>query len=101
MIAVLFEADILPGGQARYLALAAALKPRLVQLDGFIDIERFQSLSHDGKVLSLSWWRDEAAVLAWKQDVQHQIAQREGKERLFAGYRIRIVSLQREYGHRA
>lgn len=101
MIAVLFEADILPGGQARYLALAAELKPRLTQLDGFIDIERFQSLSHEGKVLSLSWWRDDAAVLAWKQDMQHQIAQREGKEHLFSSYRIRIVSLQREYAHRA
>ena len=100
MIAVLFEAELLPGAQARYLALAAALKPRLAQLDGFIEIERFQSLSAEGKVLSLSWWRDEEAVLAWKQDLQHQMAQREGRRELFACYRIRIVSLQREYAHR-
>ena len=100
MIAVLFEAELLPGKQARYLALAAELKPRLAQLDGFIEIERFQSLSAEGKLLSLSWWRDEAAVLAWKQDLQHQIAQREGKAGLFASYRIRIVSLLREYAHR-
>lgn len=100
MIAVLFEAELLPGAQARYLALAAELKPRLGALEGFIDIERFQSLSAEGKVLSLSWWRDEEAVLAWKQDLQHQMAQREGRRELFASYRIRIVSLQREYAHR-
>lgn len=99
MIAVLFEAEIKPGAQDRYLMLAAELKPRLAQLSGFIDIERFQSLSAEGKVLSLSWWRDEAAVLAWKQDLQHRAAQEEGKASLFASYRIRIVALQREYAH--
>ena len=67
MIAVLFEADVTPAKQARYLALAAELKPLLATLDGFISIERFQSLTTPGKILSLSWWRDEEAVRAWKK----------------------------------
>ena len=62
MIAVLFEAKAAPAHQARYLQLAAELKPLLADIDGFIDIERFQSLTTDGKILSLSWWRDEEAV---------------------------------------
>lgn len=65
--------------QARYLQLAAELKPLLADIDGFIDIERFQSLTTDGKILSLSWWRDEEAVRRWKQNVFHQAAQREGQ----------------------
>lgn len=67
MIAVLFEAKAEPAYQARYLQLAAELKPLLADIDGFIDIERFQSLTTEGKILSLSWWRDEEAVRRWKQ----------------------------------
>lgn len=98
MIAVLFEAEAHPEHQARYLQLAADLKPLLLQMDGFISIERFQSLSDEKKILSLSWWRDEASVQAWKRNLCHQAAQREGRETLFAGYTLRIAALVREYG---
>lgn len=97
MIAVIFEAQAEPAHQARYLQLAAELKPLLADIDGFIDIERFQSLSTEGKILSLSWWRDEDAVRAWKQNVFHQAAQAEGRESIFADYRIRVVQTIREY----
>lgn len=97
MIAVLFEANVSASGEARYLQLAAELKPLLAEIDGFIDIERFQSLTTPGKLLSLSWWRDEQAVLAWKKNVFHQAAQAEGRSSIFAFYRIRVVSLMREY----
>lgn len=97
MIAVLFEAVILPGQQPRYLALAADLKPLLAEADGFIAIERFQSLATPDKLLSLSWWRDEDAVLRWKQNEQHQAAQNEGRASIFAAYRISIVGLLRDY----
>ncbi|NQD62148.1 antibiotic biosynthesis monooxygenase [Enterobacter sp. CM29] len=97
MIAVLFEAKAEPHHQARYLQLAAELKPLLADIDGFIDIERFQSLSIDGKILSLSWWRDEEAVRRWKQNVLHQAAQAEGRESIFSFYRIRVAQLVREY----
>ena len=83
MIAVLFEAKAEPAHQARYLQLAAELKPLLADIDGFIDIERFQSLTTDGKILSLSWWRDEEAVRRWKQNVFHQAAQAEGRASIF------------------
>lgn len=97
MIAVLFEAKAEPAHQARYLQLAAELKPLLADIDGFIDIERFQSLTTDGKILSLSWWRDEEAVRCWKQNLFHQAAQAEGRESIFSYYRIRVVQLVREY----
>ena len=97
MIAVLFEAQAAPAHQERYLQLAAELKPLLADIDGFIDIERFQSLTTDGKILSLSWWRDEDAVRRWKQNVFHQAAQREGREAIFTYYRIRVAQVVREY----
>ena len=98
MIAVLFEADVTPAKQARYLALAAELRPLLDTLDGFISIERFQSLNTPGKILSLSWWRDEEAVRAWKNNLCHQAAQEEGKATIFASYQIRIVQVIRGWG---
>lgn len=97
MIAVLFEAQAAPAHQARYLQLAAELKPLLADIDGFIDIERFQSLTTDGKILSLSWWRDEESVRRWKQNVFHQAAHREGREAIFTYYRIRVAQVVREY----
>ena len=97
MIAVLFEAKAQPAHQARYLQLAAGLKPLLADIDGFIDIERFQSLTNDGKILSLSWWRDEEAILKWKQNVFHQAAQAEGRASIFASYRICVAQVVREY----
>ena len=97
MIAVIFEANAIPDQQNRYFELAAELKPLLSQVDGFIDIERFQSLSTDGKVLSLSWWESEEAVLLWKRNTKHQAAQREGKKTIFSYYRIRVMNLIREY----
>jgi len=101
MIAVLFEAEAQPAHQARYLQLAAELKPLLADIDGFIDIERFQSLTHDGKILSLSWWRDEEAIRSWKQNVFHQAAQAEGRASIFASYRIRVAQVVREYASEA
>ncbi|HHG8773627.1 TPA: antibiotic biosynthesis monooxygenase [Raoultella planticola] len=98
MIAVLFEAEVTPARQARYLNLAAELKPLLVTIDGFISIERFQSLTTPGKILSLSWWRDEEAVLAWKRNLCHQAAQEEGRATIFSAYQIHIAQVIRAYG---
>lgn len=97
MIAVLFEADAVAAKQERYLELAAELKPLLADIDGFISIERFQSLATPGKILSLSWWRDEAAIQTWKAHHLHRAAQTEGRNEIFAFYRIRIARLEREY----
>lgn len=97
MIAVLFEANAVAEKQARYLELAAQLRSELDNVKGFIAIERFQSLSTEGKILSLSWWENEEAVLAWKRNTLHQAAQREGQQTIFAHYRIRVVQVLREY----
>lgn len=97
MIAVLFEADAVPAKQERYLELAAELKPLLANIDGFIAIDRFQSLTIPGKILSLSWWRDEEAIQTWKNNYFHVEAQKEGREAIFSFYRIRIARLEREY----
>ena len=98
MIAVIFEAT--PGAAERgeYLALAARLRPLLDGIDGFISIERFESLSEPGKLLSLSFWRDEEAVARWRTLEQHRAAQARGRARIFEDYRLRIASVIRDYG---
>lgn len=97
MIAVLFEADAVPEHQARYFQLAAELKPLLAEIDGFISIERFQSMTTAGKILSLSWWETEESVLAWKKNLPHQAAQSKGRNSIFSFYRIRVVQVLRDY----
>ena len=97
MIAVIFEADAQPEARERYLELAAELKPLLSDTPGFIALERFQSLSKPGKILSLSWWQDEESVARWKQNLMHLAAQKEGKQSIFSFYRIRVANVFREY----
>ncbi|WP_374586072.1 antibiotic biosynthesis monooxygenase [Pseudoduganella sp.] len=98
MIAVIFEVTPAEGCKEAYLDIAASLRPLLQQVDGFLSIERFQSLSNPGKLLSLSFFRDEQAVLQWRQLEAHRAAQQAGRERLFADYRLRIASVVRDYG---
>ena len=100
MIAVIFEVVPAPGRKQEYLDLAASLRPQLEKIDGFISIERFASLSNEGKILSLSVFRDEAAVEAWRNVEAHRIAQAKGRARIFSDYRIRVASVIRDYGMR-
>lgn len=98
MIAVIFEVFPAEGRQDQYLEIAADLRPLLDDIDGFISIERFQSLSDPGKVLSLSFWRDEQAVEEWRRMAQHREAQALGREEVFRDYRLRIAGVVRDYG---
>ena len=98
MIAVIFEVQAKPGQQQAYLDTAAALRPLLAQIDGFISIERFESLVTPGKILSLSFWRDEEAVARWRQLEQHRAAQSAGRHSIFADYRLRVAHVLRDYG---
>lgn len=98
MIAVIFEVTPRAEGRQAYLETAASLRPLLEQVDGFISIERFQSMSQPDKLLSLSFFRDEAAVAQWRQLEAHRAAQARGREALFADYRLRIASVVRDYG---
>jgi heme-degrading monooxygenase HmoA len=98
MLAVVFEVTPLPERAARYFDIAAALRPELERIDGFISVERFESLTRPGVFLSLSWWRDEQAILAWRNTACHRAGQAEGREAVFADYRIRVMACLRDYG---
>jgi len=98
MIAVIFEVEPADGRRDAYLGIAAELKPLLDGMDGFISVERFQSLTNPEKLLSLSFWRDEAAVAAWRNTPEHRHAQAAGRGGIFAGYRLRIAAVMRDYG---
>lgn len=97
MHAVIFEVEAKDGRADRYFELAAELRTELAKIDGFISVERFESLTNKGKYLSLSFWRDEEAIKAWRTHVGHQMAQREGKERVFKDFRIRVAQVVRDY----
>lgn len=98
MIAVIFEVWPKPDQRERYLEAAARLKPLLAGIDGFISIERFESLTEPGKMLSLSIWRDEAAVQKWREIEQHRRTQQAGRNGIFADYRLRVAEVLRDYG---
>jgi heme-degrading monooxygenase HmoA len=98
MIAVIFEVRPKPGCRDAYLDIAADLRPLLEEIDGFLSIERFQSLADPEKVLSLSFWRDEAAVEQWRKLDAHRAAQAKGRNTLFADYRLRVAAVLRDYG---
>ncbi len=98
MIAVIFEVLPREGLRGDYLDTAARLRPLLDGIDGFLSIERFESLTVPGKVLSLSFWRDEAAVAQWRRLGEHRAAQADGRGRVFADYRLRVAQVVRDYG---
>jgi heme-degrading monooxygenase HmoA len=90
--------DPRPCAAPRYFELAAALKADLESIDGFISVERFESLARPGRCLSLSFWRDEAAVRSWRCHRMHRQAQNEGRSDVLAGYRLRVATVVRDYG---
>ena len=98
MYAVIFEVQPKPGRKQDYLDIAAALKPELEKIDGFISVERFRSLATEDKILSLSFWRDAAAVQRWREQAQHRRAQQRGRTEIFADYRLSVVEVVRQYG---
>lgn len=97
MIAVIFEVTINPDRGERYFELAAELRKELDTTDGFLSIERFQSLNDENKYVSLSFWRDRDAVEAWYQVPDHRDAQSEGRDGVFLDYRIRVADVFRDY----
>lgn len=98
MYAVIFEVVPEPERRQDYLDIAARLRPELEKIDGFLSIERFESLTQKGKILSLSFWRDEAAVLRWRRHEEHRDAQIAGRTGIFRDYRLRVASVVRDYG---
>lgn len=98
MIAVIFEVTPKPDHTTDYFNHAARLKATLETMEGFISVERFESVTQPGKFLSLSFWRDEDAVRNWRNQTQHRATQRAGREHIFADYRLRVASVIRDYG---
>ena len=98
MIAVIFEAEPHPGCEAAYLGIADRLRPLLDGIDGFISIERFESRIQPGKILSLSFWRDEDAIREWRTLEENRNAQAAGRASVFSDYRLRIAVVSRDYG---
>lgn len=100
MLAVIFEFEPYPERKQDYLDLAAALRPEVEKIDGFLGIERFESLTRPGHFVSLSFWRDEDALAEWRNVELHRSAQRAGREEIFADYRLRVTEVRRDYGLR-
>lgn len=98
MIAVIFEVWPAQGRKDDYLAIAASLRDDLSAIDGFISVERFQSLTDPNKLLSLSFWRDEEAVTRWRTQAHHRASQTKGRAGIFADYRLRVAAVLRDYG---
>lgn len=98
MIAVIFEVEPHPGQAAAYFAHAAALRAELTATEGFVSVERFESLTQPGRFLSLSFWADEEAVRRWRCHGLHRQAQQDGRSTVFAGYRLRVAEVRRDYG---
>lgn len=98
MIAVLFEVWPYEQGREEYLDIAASLRPRLDAIDGFVSVERFQSLGEPSKLLSVSFFRDEQAITAWRDAGEHRTAQAKGRGALFRDYRLRVATVVRDYG---
>jgi len=97
VIAVIFEVYPANGKMQEYLDIAAELKPLLQNIDGFISIERFSSLVEEGKILSLSFWRDEESIEQWRNLETHRLAQIKGRDGVFTDYRLRVASVSRDY----
>jgi len=98
MIAVIFEVWPADGRKDDYLGIAASLRTELNRIEGFVSVERFQSLTDPKKLLSLSFWRDEEAVKNWRNHLGHRTSQRQGRNGIFADYRLRIAGVTRDYG---
>ena len=97
MIAVIFEVEPRVGKMERYLNTAGDLRPIVEQIDGFISIERFESINQPGKMVAISFWRDEDALNEWRNVEEHRQAQRDGRREFFSNYRIRIANVIRDY----
>lgn len=98
MVAVIFEAVPGEGKKDEYFAIAEKLRPALDKIPGFISIERFQSVTHAGKILSLSFWEDEESVAQWRNVEMHRQAQATGRRSVFSDYRLRVAHVIRDYG---
>ena len=98
MIAIIFESQPHPDKKDAYLEAAARMRPLAEAIDGFISVERFESITNPGKIVSISFWRDEEAVRQWRNVEEHRRTQAAGRKSIFADYRLRVAQVLRDYG---
>ncbi|UCH21297.1 MAG: antibiotic biosynthesis monooxygenase [Deltaproteobacteria bacterium] len=98
MYAVIFEVEVKPERKEEYLQIASELSNELSKIDGFISVERFQSLVNESRLASLSFWESEEAISKWRNNLNHKVAQQKGRSELFSGYRLRVAHVVRDYG---
>jgi heme-degrading monooxygenase HmoA len=98
LIAVIFEVEFKPGKFDAYYDIAVSLRAEVEKIDGFISIERFASVTNEGKYVSISYWRDAQAIADWKAHADHAAAQDKGKSELFSKYHIYVAEVTRDYG---
>jgi len=98
MFVVIFEVQTRQGHEKEYLDIAASLRPEVEEIDGFISVERFQAMATPGRLVSISYWRDEDAVRRWREHAKHHLAQLTGRGQVFADYRITVAEVERQYG---
>lgn len=98
MIAVIFEVELAEDSSDEYLCIAQSIRPQLENIEGFISVERFQSLVDPQKLVSLSFFRDEEAVMRWRKVMAHKDAQQRGRNGVFKDYRLRVAEVVRDYG---
>ena len=98
MFVVVFEVQVKAGREQDYLGLAAELRPEVEAIEGFISVERFQSLARPGRLVSISYWQDDAAVKRWREHNRHHLAQLAGRREIFEDYRITVAEVERQYG---
>ena len=98
MMAVIFEFEPAEGRREDYLEWAAALRPEVEKIEGFISVERFESITRPGRMVSISFWEDEEAIRRWRNHPAHREAQAAGRAGLFRHYRLRVAEVKRDYG---
>jgi heme-degrading monooxygenase HmoA len=98
MFVVVFEVQPKEGREQDYLELAASLQPGIEQVEGFVSVERFESLSQEGRLVSISYWRDDESVKRWREHNRHHLAQLSAREAIFSDYRITVAEIERQYG---
>ena len=77
-----------------YFRVAARMRELALTQFGCVE---FQSVSEGNDEISLSYWADEASILAWKKHAEHVIAQQLGRERWYESYRVEIAAITRRY----
>jgi len=94
--AVIFSIVRAPVDEAEYNVMAESMVTLATQQDGFLGFE-YAPETPDGFSLSVSYWRDDESIRRWKENADHLIAQKLGKEKWYPAYAIKIARVERAH----